>query len=143
MSELVENKVYAFLADDVVFDVKYMAASFSVSESIFNNHTKNTVLVKAPEGVDVRSGWSYSNGELSNTDGIEESDSVDADAARFAFIETETNKVYLVLHCEASSKLAATYNAALESEITVRDITGVEGVVIGSTYDNGNYIDPA
>lgn len=138
----VENKIYAFLADNIVFDVKYIPSSFSVADSLFQNMNKPMLLAEVPVALDVRTGWAYSGGEFSNPDSLEEVE-LDETGARFAFVETETNKVFLAFHCEAGTSMANTYSAAVGQAIAIHDITDVEGVSVGSEYVNGNYADPA
>lgn len=137
------NKIYGFFADSYLFYTQIVVENTLVADQ-FANFSNDYIVARVPDGLDVRTGWNYQDGEFSNPNNLVEYDvNTEEDASRYAFVSTDTGNVFLTYFLDNTSYIGKTFATAYQSGIAIHDITGHgESIQIGAQLVDGNLVPP-
>lgn len=136
------SRIFGYLSDSYLFHTVYVPSDTLFGAQFDNFLNPYEVYLHEDNNVPVATGWTVQDGVFVNTKSLEEhpSDPEDLERFKILFVAQDSAEIFLTISADKSTPIGATLYAAMDSGISVIDITDFPEAAIGDRLVDGKFI---
>lgn len=135
------SRIFGYLSDSYLFHTVYVPSDTLFATQFDNFLNSYEVYLHEDQNVPAATGWTLQDGVFTNTKSLEEYPSnPDVKIFKLLFVAQDSGEVFLTISADKSTSLGATLYAAMESGISVIDITDFPDAKVGDRFIGGEFV---